>query len=116
MTNIAAIIKDGAVINTIVINWVLIPTFKENKNFDGDDLIPVDESVTPGDTYDAETGIFYRDGIRVYPAKTADERLAELEAAFMEMKSDLKITQKGLIEVAEIVGGEENGRNIQEVD
>ena len=99
MTNLAAVIKDGAVINTIVINWALIPTFKENKNFDGDDLIPVDESVMPGDTYDVETGIFYRDGERVYPEKTTDERLEEMGAEITAIKELLEYTKDSVAQM-----------------
>lgn len=65
---------------------------------DCDRLIPVDNRVRVGDTYDEEKSIFLRDGVRVFPDKTDSERIADLEA-------QLEDTQAALLELAEIVGG-----------
>ena len=75
----AAVLKNNTVINNIVIAAKDIWAFKNDPNFEGDDLIACSREVAPGDTFDSKTGIFYRDGKRIYPEKTDSEKIADLE-------------------------------------
>lgn len=75
----AAVIKDNVVINNIVIAAKDLWAFKNNPAFEGDDLIACSREILPGDAFDPDTGIFYRDGKRIYPKKTDSERIADLE-------------------------------------
>lgn len=107
----AAMIKDGAVINKIVVDPISVVAFEKVLIEQGqcDRLIIVDERVQIGDTFDADTGIFYRDDVRVYPAKTDGERIAELE-------TQIEDTQAALIELAAIIGGDTDDQDISDLD
>lgn len=96
MKHLAALINNGTVENIIVIEPAGIPAFQEAVGCDY--LLPVSEAVAVGDAYDSETGVFSRDGERVYPEITDKERIAALEAA----QND---TELALIELAEMIGG-----------
>lgn len=95
-TNIAAVVNGGIVENVIVIEPCAIPAVKASMGFEY--LIPVDDTVHIGDSFDAERSIFLRDGVRVYPQKTEAEKIADLE-------TQIEDTQAAIIELAEIVGG-----------
>ncbi len=77
MANIAAVVNNGIVENVIVIEPCSIPAVKEAMQYEH--LIPVNDTVQIGDTYDAEKSIFLRDGVRIYPNKTDSEKIVELE-------------------------------------
>lgn len=81
--HMAAVVNDGVVTNVVVVEPVEIPVHKEALGCDY--LIAVTDDVMIGDTYDETKSIFLRDGVRVYPEKTVEERLAELEAQVNKM-------------------------------
>lgn len=82
----AAILKDNVVINNIVIAAKDLWGFKNSPNFDGDDLIACSREVEPGDTFDPNTGIFWRDGVRIYPEKTDTEKISDLEQEITDIQ------------------------------
>lgn len=106
MTHCAAMIKDGVVINLIVVDLAGIKNLEDvlRKDGDCDFLVVVDDSVQIGDTYDEEKSVFLRDGVRIYPQKTDSERIAELEIQIGEI-------QDALIEVADIVAMSDSGED-----
>ena len=88
----AAAIQHGKVISIIAVNSANVDNLKKSRD-DWDYLIPVNRSVDVGDSYDEETGIFYRevDGetVRVYPELSAKEEIALLKAEIAEIKETL---------------------------
>lgn len=99
---IAAVVNENKVENLIVLDsTAAIPTLKSAFGYEM--IIPVDDSVKIGDTYDSENEIFLREGVRVYPEVSDKERITALEAA----QND---TDAALIELANMIaGGAENG-------
>ena len=98
----AAIIKDNVVINNIVINARDLWAYKNSPDFEGDDVIACSRDVLPGDTFDTETGIFFRDGVRIYPEETDIEKSLR---RITELETQVEDTQAALIELAAIIGG-----------
>ena len=94
---------DSCIVEGIIVldSLASIPAIKEAFNIDY--LIPIDESVNIGAYYNPDKDIFTNEsGDRLYPPKTAAERLDEMEAQITD-------TQAALIELAGIVGGSDNG-------
>lgn len=101
MKHLAALINNGTVENIIVIEPAGISVFQ--KAVGCEYLVPVDDdSVSVGDIYDSDKGIFTRDGKRVYPDLSDKERIEVLENQLVD-------TQAALIELAGIVGGADDG-------
>ncbi len=92
----AAVINNNKIENVIMIAPAAVIAFKEAIKCEH--LIPCDDTVEVGDTYDPETGIISRDGVRIFPQKTVEERIAELE----QTEND---TQLALIELANMIAG-----------
>lgn len=95
MITCAVVMKNGdtyTVDNLIVFDAPsAIPAVQAAMGYDY--LLPVDERVQVGDTYEPDKDIFTRDGVRVYPDLSDKERLTALETA----QNDT--------ELAEMIGG-----------
>lgn len=91
MNNYAAVVNNGVVENIIVIQPSVIPNIKEKMGYEH--LIPVDDSVQVGDTYDPATGIFYsgETGERVFPSKQLSETVEELQTEVAELKETIAV-------------------------
>lgn len=86
----AAMIKNGAVINIIVVGASSnLPVLRKSLIEQGecDHLILVDETVQIGFMYDESKDIFLdTNGIRVYPEKTDSERITDLEQEITDVQ------------------------------
>lgn len=124
-SEIGAVISGGIVVGLISVEVCSIPAVKAARGYEH--LIPVDRSVRVGDTYDSEKSIFLRDGVRVFPAKTDSEEIADLKNQLQsaitevaELKDQIGEIQDALVEVGDIIAvsdsasdsveeGEDNG-------
>lgn len=95
----AAVINNNVVENVIMIAPAIVDSFKEVLGCEY--LIPVDDTVEIGDLYDPQTGIFTRDGVRVYPDLSVKERIDELEAENSKLNTQVAQLENAVCELDE---------------
>lgn len=90
--------QDNYVVDNLIVftNLSAIQAVKEAMGYDY--LLPVTDAVQIGDIYDAEKDIYTRDGVRVYPDMSNEERITALEQA----QDD---TDMALIEIVSLLDG-----------
>ena len=97
---IAAVVNTSKVENIIVLDsTAAIPAIKAAFNYEY--IIPVDESVQVGDTYDPQAGIFMRDGVRIYPEISDKEKISALETENVELNAQITQLENALCEMDE---------------